>query len=164
MKKTILIPAFMIALMGFALLGSVQPTHAFFGSEMATSFFGQLATKLGLSTEAVETAVTELRAEHKAERATEVVARLNAAVAAGTITEAQKQAILDHHEEMKEEHEDRWEEMRGLTKEERKAEHEEHREEAEAWAVEQGIDLTTLHELLGGEGRRGGMHRGGPHK
>lgn len=150
MKKTILIPAFMIALMGFAALGSIQPTNAFFGSGMTTSFFEQLATKLGISTETVESAMSQIHEEHMQDRAQEVESRLGEAVANGTITTDQKQVILDHHEEMKEEHENEWEEMRGLTREERQAEREAHREEAKTWALDQDIDLTTLHELMGG--------------
>lgn len=138
MKKTILIPAFVLALAGFAAVGTMQPTQAFFGSEMTSSFFGQLATKLGLSTETVETAMTEIRTEHQAHRSAEVNINLDAAVTNGTITESQKQAILNHHEEERSEH--------------------------EAWATEIGLDLDTLHEIMGGGEGRGqgqGMHKGG---
>lgn len=77
--------------------------------------------------------------------------RLNQAVSEGKITEEQKQALLAK----KVETQTNFEELKDLSFEERKENMEARRQEVQAWAEENGIDLSLVPVFFGG-GRRGG--------
>ena len=84
----------------------------------------------------------EARAERHAERSdkqSELPAKLAAAVEEGTITEDQKDLLLQKHEDMKSEREE-WHEMRAdMSPEERRATAEQRREAMGQWAEEHNI-------------------------
>lgn len=109
-------------------------------------FVQTLADKLGVDETAVEDAFDEIRADHFAERQQMYEDQLNNAIEAGIITEEQKNALLDKHEEMVFQQEQ---------------ERTQHREEMQAWYDEQGIDQEALQSYMIGSGN-GPHHMGGP--
>ncbi len=100
----------------------------------------KLAERFGLNVEEVEAVFEEERANHHAEMLTNFEDRLSEAVTNGKITEAQKQAILDKHEEMQA----KMDEFRDLTGQERKAKMDAWHTELRAWAQSQSIDLPFM--------------------
>jgi hypothetical protein len=117
------------------------------------TIIGKLVERFGLNQEEVEQVFDEVEEEHHAEMQAQHEERLNTLVEEGKITEEQKAAIIAKQEEMRQEREANMGSRKDLTPEERKAEMEEHRNEMQAWADENGIDLS----LIGGLGGRKGM-------
>jgi hypothetical protein len=101
-----------------------------------------LVDKFGLNADEVDEVLSEAMAERHAQMQQNKEDALNQAVTDGVITEEQKEALIEKHQEM-------WQE--------RKTEREQHKEEMEAWFEEQGIDHDTLREYMGGFGKRGGF-------
>lgn len=118
-------------------------------------FYSQLidriASAFGLDKTKVKTVVDQLHTEKKQEMDAKMkkgmTTRLDAAVKAGKLTEAQKAAIIKKMDE----------EKANMTTKERKTAMEKKRTDMEAWAKSQGIDPSYLKF---GMGRRGGgpMH------
>ena len=102
-----------------------------------------LADKLNIKEEDVQSAFTELRQERQEEMQKKLEERLDAAVKDGKITEAQKETILKKHTAMQ----DKQEELANL------------RQDLMDWADDNDIDLR---EIMGGFGRGGGRGMGGP--
>jgi hypothetical protein len=105
----------------------------------------QLSERFNLNEDEVNQAVDEFRQERQNEMQARHEERLQEAVEDGVITEEQKQALLNKHEEMRQEREKKWAEMRD-------------------WMEESGIDFQALKEYgvgqvgLGcGGGRSGRM-------
>ena len=74
--------------------------------------------------------------------------KLTQAVADGKITEAQKQAILTHHDAMKDSRPNRGE-FQSLTEEQRKAKMDEKKVEMDAWLSQNGLTQEKLQEVMG---------------
>lgn len=112
----------------------------------------RLAERFNLNVEDVEDVFEEERAEHHAEILQSFEDRLTEAVANGKITEDQKQAILDKHEEMQA----KMEELRSqdLDREEMHEEMKAYHDELRAWAEEQGIEMPFMTFKFGGQGGR----------
>jgi hypothetical protein len=94
--------------------------------------------------------------EHKTQRLAALETTLSEAVAAGRISEQQKQLILEKMHSLKDERLERKLENRA-DRDQRRAEMEEKRADLEAWAQENGIDLEFLKSLHEG-GPRAGQH------
>ncbi len=141
-----------------------------------STFIQRLAEKLGIAESDVETAVTDIRSENQVEREAEMQAKIDAAVADGTITSRQAEileAMKTVRENLDIEKPDR-SEFENLTQEERQALMEEHKAERDAEVLaalnEAGLDVTQdeldeLHTVMkeaglggprGGQGPRGG--------
>jgi hypothetical protein len=118
----------------------------------------KIAQRFGLNEAEVEAVFDEDRSERQAEMQARFADRLIQAVSDGEITEAQKQLILDKHEEMQTERETEREQFRNMTAEERRSQMQVHRQELETWAETNGIDMENLFGFGGPKG--GGMHRG----
>lgn len=117
----------------------------------------KLAERFGLDVDDVESVFEEERANRHAEMLTKFEDRLSEAVENGKITEAQKQAIIDKHEEM----ESRMEELRNLSPEERKTKMDAWHSELKAWAESQNIDLPFMEFGKGfGKGFKEGFRAG----
>jgi uncharacterized glyoxalase superfamily metalloenzyme YdcJ len=147
--KKILIPALTLSLIAGGLYAGSKVAALGLGagnSDMAES----LASKLGTSTDAVQSAFESMREEHREEMETAYEERLTEAVSAGDLTEEQKQLILQKHEELQAQHEARIQARQ------------QERAELEQWAADNGIDAQYLFGGLGGMkgGRMGGrgMH------
>ncbi|MEN8253017.1 MAG: hypothetical protein ABFQ62_01415 [Patescibacteria group bacterium] len=122
----------------------------------------KIAQRFGLDQSEVESFFEENRAQHQAERQAQFEENLTQAIADGKITEAQKQAILVKHEEVKSQRDS----IRDLEPEERRAAMQEKHEEMRTWAESQGISLEDIMpKPRGGRGvsqdksRGMGMHR-----
>lgn len=100
-----------------------------------------LASKLGKSEEEVQTAFDSLREDQHQRQQTAYEERLAEAVQNGEITEEQKQLVLAKHEELQAQF-DAEQQQR-----------ETHRQELQAWADENGIDISFLGEMGMGYGR-----------
>ncbi|OGK23112.1 hypothetical protein A2954_01755 [Candidatus Roizmanbacteria bacterium RIFCSPLOWO2_01_FULL_37_12] len=108
----------------------------------------KIAEKFNLKESDVSSVFTDFRNERQAERQKEIEERLTQAVKDEKITEAQRQAILKHHEELKNNQPDP-EEFKNLTMEQRRQKMQEKKQEMESWALENGLDLDTIHGLMG---------------
>ena len=111
-----------------------------------SSLIQKLVDRFGLKADEVQEVFDEHQEERRAEHQVRFEERLAEAVADGTLTEAQKEAILAKKAEMMANHE----EMKDLSREERREVMDQHREEMEAWAGENGIDMKEFFGFMGG--------------
>ena len=107
----------------------------------------KLAKRFNLDAAKVNKVFKEQREEIHKERMARFEERLDKAVAAGKITETQKEATLAKKDELKEKHH----ELISLSPEKRRQSFKELREDLEKWAEENKIDLRLF--LDHGEGR-----------
>lgn len=126
-----------------------------------SSLVDKLATKFNLDKTEVQKVVDEQRTEMEAEREEQVKTKLAELVKAGTITQAQSDAITAKRAELQKEREASKDAAEDKTAEERKTERETKRTELEAWAKEQGLDTKYLRYVFG-HGGPGGHGHGGP--
>lgn len=151
MNKKILIPS--LALAAVIGLGSQLTNTAYAQESNSVPQMAQnIATRFNIDVNEVSAFFDEQREARRAERVAEVETKLDAAVSAGTLTAEQKELLVTKMEENRANRED----MRDLTPEERRTKAEEHRVEMQAWAENNGIDLSTLD--LGRGGPEGGRH------
>lgn len=150
-KKLFILPALaLFALVSYTSVAKAEDTRGPWHEQMVA----QIAAKLGVSEDEVDSAMTEVGEQRRAEFQTRMQMsfeeRLQTLVDEGKLTEGQREAWTAKHEE--------WQA-------EREAERATHREEMQAWFSEQGIDPTVLGPMgmgkgMGmGEGRGMGMHR-----
>lgn len=114
----------------------------------------RIIQRLGLNQQEVDTVVNEYRQERHSHMQARFEERLNDAVAQGALTESQKQALLEKHEEQ-------FQEMQSLSWEERRQERSEHHQEMQAWAEANGIDLSQIMPMGQGEFSPGSRHHRG---
>lgn len=162
MNKKIIVPVIAAAVaLGTVAFGarsvSAQSTEGAY-----PSIITKIAERFNLNQDEVKAIFDEERATREVEMQQKIEEQLTAAVAAGELTESQKQAILVKQSEMKTEREAEMKSMQSLTDEERKAameskksEMETKRAELKAWAEGQGIDMKYLH--IGGHRGYGGV-------
>lgn len=142
-KKLLFIPALaLVGLLSYSTIAqaddnSVGPWHE--------QMVQDLAAKLGVSEDSVESALGEVREQHRAEFQAEhqlrFEERLQTLVDEGKLTEGQREAWVAKHEE--------W-------TAEREAERATHKQEMQAWLEEQGIDVSALGPMGMGMGRHHG--------
>lgn len=147
-SKKIILPALAIA-------GVIAATSAFGVSgvramedERGLPLIQRIADRFGLEESEVEEVFTQYRSERHLEMQVRFEERLAALVEEGTLTQAQADAILQKHEEMRADHEA----LLTASPEERKDYAQSHRAELKAWAEGEGIDVS----LLGGLGAKMG--------
>lgn len=121
-----------------------------------SSLVQKIASKFNLNQADVQKVFDEDRSARETEREQKQAERLQKLVDDGTITATQKTAIEAKIKELKSEREANKDEMKNLSAEERKAKMDTKKTELEAWAKEQGIDLSKLQGIF-----MGGGH--GPH-
>ncbi|MDQ5950760.1 MAG: hypothetical protein QG639_36 [Patescibacteria group bacterium] len=154
MNKKIIVPVLTAAMVGAAAFG-VSKASAQATDDGSLSIVERLATRFNLNQDEVKAVFEEEHAEREAEMQQRIEDRLDEAVAAGELTEAQKLLILDKHEELRADMELKmgyeWSNFGSMTEEERQAameakreEMETHRAELEAWAAANGIDMKHL--------------------
>jgi len=155
MNKKIIISSLVLAALVGAGSKVVTTTHAQ-ESNSIPPMVEKLAERFNINQNEVESFFEEQREEHRAEMEAKREEALNTAVSEGKITEAQKNAILAKMEENKPNRET----MQNLSREERDAQREEHRSKMEAWAKDNGIDLSVLDLGRGGPENGRYSHRG----
>jgi len=156
MKKKIFISS--VVMTGLLAIGAIGVLPA--AAQESTTYppiIQRLADRFGLSVEEIEEVFNEERAEHHAQMLQNFEDRLSEAVTDGSITEDQKQAILEKHEELQA----KMEELRSqnLTPEEMHEEMRSYHEELKTWTESQGIDLPFF-GFMKGFGHRGGFMLG----
>jgi len=114
----------------------------------------KIADKFNLNVTEVQQVFDQDRDERRADRYAQFAEDLNDLVTEGKLTETQKEAILDKHEEMQ----DKMEEFKTLSHEERHEKMQALREEFKSWAESQGIDLSVIGPF--GHGFMRGFHKG----
>lgn len=125
-----------------------------------SSLIDKISSTFNVDKSKVQALFDEEKNSREAEREKMQTERLQKLVDDGTITAAQKSAIVKKIAEMKTERESSREEMKNLTDEERKEKMDEKKTELESWAKEQGLDLAKLKGVLGGgHGGPGGPRR-----
>lgn len=161
MKKG-MIAAAAVALLGTGTVG-VTNTYAAGGAQgqepsgRFDELIEALAERFDVSTEEVLEVFNEQREEMLTERLERANERLNEAVANGTLTQEQADAIREHREEMHE----FMQSLEGMTPEERREAIKAQREESRAWAAENDIPAEFLpHEAPGHRNPHGPR---GPH-
>ena len=154
MNKKILLTAAALTIIG----GSVF-TASKVSAETATASLNPMSTlvqkisdRFGLNKDEVQEVFDEVHAERYAEMEQRYEDRLTQLVADGTITDAQKQLILEKHNDLREEHEANKDSFIDKTPEERRAAFERTRSELEDWAEQNGIDIKYLMPFGGGRG------------
>lgn len=115
------------------------------------SLIDKIAARFNLDKDEVEKVFEEERAAMEAEHAERISERLQKLVDDGTITDAQKEAILQKIDELKAERDALKDEWKNLSSDERRSKMKEKRAELEAWANEQGLDLQKLHGVFMGD-------------
>lgn len=146
------------ALVGGNMVSAESSDSASTGTDPMSSLADKIASRFNLNKTEVQAVVDEQRTTMEAERESKRAEKLQALVDAGTITAAQKTAIEAKIKGMHTERESEKGSFKDLTDDQRKAKMDEKKTELEAWAKEQGIDLTKLDGVLMG----GGHGRGGP--
>ncbi len=152
MNKKNYIAVAVIAIAAASIMGAASVSAQ--NTEARTSMIQQLAAKLGIEESKVQTAMDSIHTERQAAMQQQMEDKLTQAVADGKITEAQKQLILKKHAEMKAEHQSDWEAMKNMSPQERREERQSHRAKLEAWADENGIDMSLF---FGDMNPKGGM-------
>lgn len=114
----------------------------------------KIADRFNLNVGEVQKVFDDERDERRADMYAHFAERLNDLVTEGKLTESQKGAILNKHEEMQ----DKMEELKNLTPEERIGKMQSIHDEFKKWAEDQGIDLSLIGPF--GRGFRHGFKEG----
>lgn len=164
MKKALYILPVTALILGATVLYTSTQASAFGRGD--GSFVSELAGKLGLSEDQVQTTFDELRADHHAQMLQNFEDRLDQAVEEGQITQEQKQLILEKHEEMHAKHQELKDNWQDLDKDEFRGLMQTHHQEMQQWAQDNDIDLSGIfpHGIAFkrgfGQGMRHGYHLG----
>jgi hypothetical protein len=152
MKKKIILPtilALSVLVVGILASGvSAQDTSNY------PPIVQKISDKFNLNVSDVQQVFDEEADEKRAERFAFFADRLDELVSEGKLTEAQKESILDKHEEMQ----DKMEGLKDLSPEERKDKMRELHDEFKSWAEQEGIDLPLIGPF--GKGFMSGFHKG----
>lgn len=160
MRKSIIIPALAITIVGTGVLASnkIFAQSTVTANPMST-VVQKIADKFGLNTTDVQAVFDQDRTDRQAEMETKYENQLTQFVTDGKITEAQKQLILSKHKELEAARQTERQRMEGMTDDERKAAMEANRTKMETersaleeWASQNGIDM----QYIMGFGMHGG--------
>lgn len=143
-KKHLLSTALVLTIGSVLFTSSVSAHGRGFGMNQE-SIIERFAQAFGKTNEEVSAVFDTLHQEHMTEMQEQLAERLTSLVEAGTITEEQKTLLIEKHAQMQEQREAEKETLGSMTWEERRREGDEHRDEMEAWAEENGIDLSLIH-------------------
>lgn len=147
MKKTVMIPIAAIVL-GAALLLSNGKVSAETMLNPSEGLVQKIAQKFGLNQSEVQAVFDQHRDEMHTAMQQRLEDQLTQEVADGKLTEAQKQAILAKRAELETNKPDP-STFEDQTREERQAQREQQRQELEAWATQNGIDMSYLMPGIG---------------
>lgn len=157
-KKKIFFPV-----LALAIITAATATASYVSAQDTTgpnSLVAAIAAKFNLNQTDVQAVFDEEHSKREAEMKTQMEQKLTQAVTDGKITEAQKQAIIAHFAEMKNNRSSKAE-MQNLTDEQRKAKMEERKAQEDTWLSQNGLTQETLKGIIGGPkgfGRGGMMH------
>src|SRR4030042_868531 len=119
MKNKMLLVVLAISIMGAGLFTAtrVLAENATGGQNPMSSLVQKIADKFGLKKEDVQAVFDQDRTDRKAERENQYLARLDQLVSDGKITPAQKQLIIDKHQEITAWRQTEMRDMQGKTEE-----------------------------------------------
>jgi len=146
-KKMYLMTLAMFALVLAGVIG-VKSVKAVETKNPESPLIQAIVNKFNLNQSEVDNTINEVRQEKQKERQAQMESNLSKAVSDGVITESQKQAILEKHQEMQ-------------------ANQTKNREEMEKWMTDNNLDFSKLSQYqiglgFGGRGSGfGGRHFGG---
>jgi len=153
-----MLPVAVLLISGAALFGTSAYAQGIQNRE--GTMHQELAQKLGIDENKVQTAFDEIRREHQQEMQAQFTERLNQAVTDGRLTQDQKNLILQKHEELQTERQTEREQVQNMSREERREFMETRHEEMQAWGEANGIDLQYVMGQVGERERGPGMHGG----
>ena len=140
--KNLVIPVLALVLLTSVSYGATQALAEESGN--FPPLVARLVERFNLNEDEVGEVLDEFKGEHHLRMQERMEARLSELINDGEITEEQKQAILDKHAEMRADHEELKSKWSSMTDDERLALHEAHRDQMEAWAEENGLDLSEI--------------------
>ncbi len=158
-KRYLVVPIAALGLIAVLAFSNVDEANAQERQWSKGSFAQAIAEKFNLDQTQVEEVMQDFHQQNmevrQQEMQTRLEERLDQAVAEGKLTDAQRYAILEKHEEMH----DKMEELRDqdLSPDEMHEQMADIRDEMEVWAQEQGIDF-DLFMRMGKQMMRGGRH------
>ena len=138
-RSQILYPLFVVLALGLAAFIGVTSIHAQIASEQTSPLVQMLAAKFGLKTADVQAVFDQYHQNQVAAREAKYQSFLDQAVAAGQITSAQEQLILQKHQQLQ----NQWQ-TSGQN-------HKQQQLDLQSWAAQNGIPLQYLF---------GGINRG----
>jgi hypothetical protein len=156
MKTKFILPVLTILVLGGAVLG-VTRVAAEDSTRKYPPIIDKLVQRFGLNVDEVKAVFDTERTERQVENKTRFEEHLAQAVTDGKLTEAQKQLVLQKHEEMQSQRQAEIDSMRDLTPEQRREKMKERQAEMKAWAEQNNIDVDLI---MGGKGMRGGFRMG----
>jgi len=157
MKKQLLLPGFALLLLGVVTFGATSVSAQDQTSDHYSSLITKIAQKFNLKEADVKSVFDEDKQAMQTKMKQKLSDNLSQLVTQGKITEVQKNAIIAKMAELQKKHEADRQSQKSMTPEQRKAAMDKERSNLEAWAKEQGIDLS----LIKGFGR--GMGHGFGH-
>lgn len=146
--------------MALAIITTAVATSGLVSAQDTTgpnSLVAAIAAKFNLNQADVQSVFDEEKSKHENEMKTQLETKLTQAVTEGKITEAQKQAIIAHMQEMQNNRPNKGE-FQNLTKEQIKAKMDERKAQEDAWLSQNGLTRETLQGIIGGP--KGFGHRG----
>lgn len=153
--KKLLIPVVVIVLLGGLVL-SAGHVGAQTEDNPASSLVSKIAQKFNLNKDDVQAVFDQAHKEKEAKMKAEMETNLTKAVTNGKITESQKQAIM---EKFGTPFQIKIEKGDNLSEDDLHAKMKQHREDMEQWAQSIGLDLKTVHEVMGGGHKKGVMFK-----
>jgi hypothetical protein len=153
LNKRIILPT--ILLTGALAVGALGISNVSAQDINYPTIVERLASKFNLDPNQVQEVFTEVHQERQAEIEAQFAQRIEDMVVDGKITEAQKQLILDKHEEMLA----KMDEWKDLARDQRRDKMQAYHEELRTWAETNNIDL-PFPLMMKGPGHMGGGFRG----
>lgn len=160
-KKSMLV-AGVTSTMAIASVAGASAATTSSANDGQDSLVSKIATKFKLDKSEVKAVFDEERTAREAEHQKEVSSNLDKLVTNGTITSAQKDAILAKQAEMKKDMQANRGNMKDKTDSERKAAMDQKKADLEKWASDNGLSADVLKQVMMG-GHHGGRMGGGPH-
>lgn len=154
-KKILLIPALVVTIAGASLFASTQIFAQDRSMDIQTSLVQKIADKFNLNKDEVQKVFDEQHAEHKADMKQKMEDKLAQLVKDGKITKEQKTKLENKLEEMHANREAEMVKMKSMSPDERNEAMKAHKEELDAWAKENGIDMSVLFEEHHGKMKMG---------
>jgi len=156
--KKMIIPALLLSAVVLAGAVGVKTVSAVQDEGTYPAIIQKLAERFNLNTDEVKQVFDEERQQQQQRMRASFEERVDQAVVEGTITEEQKEAILQKQAELQNQHEA----LMDFAPEERRAVMQKNRQELESWAQENGIDLSLFlgngPRGIKGFGKMGGEH------
>jgi hypothetical protein len=154
MKLKIMVAVLAVTLIGGGLFGVAQ-AFAQTPDGATPKIVQKIAQKFGLKESDVQAVFDKDWQERQSQREAKFAAKLSQLVQEGKITEAQKQLILQKHQELETNKQAKLPNLKNLTPEQRKTQIQSQRQALDDWAKQNGIDPQYL---FGGFGLKGHRH------